>query len=181
MKDLSLHILDIVQNSITAGARDIRITIEEDTKANFYLIRVEDDGCGMSEEMQEKVLDPYFTSRTTRKVGLGIPLFKQNAERTGGHLNLWSAPGKGTTIEAVFVHDNIDRPVLGDIAGVMGLLIGGNPEIRFRYSHQKDGKSYVADTREIIEALDGMPVNDPEILKFIKEMIRENLAEIHAN
>lgn len=181
MKDLSLHILDIVQNSITAGATDIRITIEEDTKVNTYLIRVEDDGCGMSEEMQEKVLDPYFTSRTTRKVGLGIPLFKQNAERTGGHLSLWSTPGKGTTIEAVFVHDNIDRPVLGDIAGVMGLLIGGNPEIRFRYAHHKDGKSYVADTREITEALDGMPVNDPEILRFIKEMIRENLAELHAN
>ncbi|MFO7874833.1 MAG: ATP-binding protein [Bacteroidales bacterium] len=180
MKDLSLHILDIVQNAITADARNITVTITEDTAANTYRIRIEDDGKGMSRDMVEKVTDPYYTSRTTRKVGLGIPLFKQNAEQTGGNLTIESTPGEGTTIEAVFVHDNIDRPAAGDIPGVVGMLIGGNPDIRFRYVHRKDDTDFVLDTREVSEALEGMPVSDPEIVRYLKEMIQENLQDMDA-
>ncbi len=178
MKDLSLHILDIAQNSITAKAKSIVIGIEEDSAANTYIIRVEDDGCGMSKEVLELVTDPYYTSRTTRRVGLGIPLFKQNAEQTGGYLAIDSEPGRGTVIEAMFVHDNIDRPELGDISGVLLLLIGANPELHFRYVHRKDGQGYALDTRELQEALDDMPVSNPNILGYIKEMITENLAAI---
>lgn len=175
---MSLHILDIVQNSITAGAKNIIVGIEEDLEANTYIIRVEDDGCGMSKEVLKRVMDPYYTSRTTRRVGLGIPLFKQNAERSGGYLRIRSEPGKGTVLEAMFVHDNIDRPVLGDVAGVMVLLLGANPDIHFRFGHKKDLQEYIIDSMEIGEALEGFPVSDPGIMKTIKKMIRENLAEI---
>ena len=178
MKELALHILDIAQNSITAGARNIAIGIVEDELANTYTIRVEDDGCGMSEEMVKRVTDPYITSRTTRKVGMGISLLMHSAEQAGGHLNIESEIGKGTKLEAMFVHNHIDRPELGDMAGVMTLLIGANPEIRFQYWHQKNEKEFTLDTDEIKETLEGIPINEPEVLKFIREMIRENIKEI---
>ncbi len=180
MKNLALHVLDIVQNSITAGAANICVTMEEHTKRNYFLIRVEDDGCGMDAETLQKVTDPYYTSRTTRKVGLGIPLFKQQAEGAGGYLRINSQPGKGTMLEALFVHDHIDRPALGDMGGVFSLLIGSNPQIHFRYEHIKEEKKYVADTREIHEVLDGIPVSDPSIIRFIREMVKENLTAINA-
>jgi len=180
MKTLALHILDIVQNAITAKAENIFIDIEEDTRENRYVIRVTDDGCGMSEDTIQRVTDPYYTSRTTRKVGMGIPLLKQHAEMAGGHLRITSEEGKGTKVAAVFEHDHVDRQSTGDIAGVMVLLIGSNPEIRFRYGHQYNGKEYTLDTREIKEVLDGVPLNDPEVLKYLREMIRENLHDIGA-
>ncbi len=135
MKDISLHVLDIVQNSISAGASFIDIGVFEDTGENSFRVRIGDNGRGMSSEVIQKVTDPYYTSRTTRRVGLGIPLLKQNAEQCEGCLIIESEQGKGTLIEAVFVHDHIDRPSLGDIAGVFVLLISANPEIRFRYAH----------------------------------------------
>ncbi len=178
MKELALHILDITQNSITAGAKSIGISIVEDETANTYVIRVEDDGCGMSEEMVQRVTDPYVTSRTTRKVGMGIPLLMHSAEQAGGHLKTASEIGIGTTLEALFEHDHIDRPELGDIAGVMTILIGGNPNIRFHYKHQKNEQEFTLDTDEINETLEGIPINEPEVLKFIREMIRENISDI---
>lgn len=181
MKDLALHILDIAQNAITAGASTVFIGVEEDSVQNTYRIRIRDNGRGMSKEVLERVTDPYYTSRTTRKVGLGIPLLKQNAEQAGGHVLIRSEPGKGTTIEAMFVHDHIDRPASGDIAGVLVLLIGANPELRFCYTHHVDGKRYVADTREIENELEGTPLADPKILRMVREMIDENLREIGAS
>ncbi len=178
MKELALHILDIAQNSITAGAKSIGISIVEDEAANTFVIRVEDDGCGMSEEMVQRVTDPYVTSRTTRKVGMGIPLLMHSAEQAGGRLKIESETGKGTTLEAMFEHNHIDRPELGDIAGVMTILIGGNPDIRFQYKHQKNEKEFTLDTDEIKETLEGIPINEPEVLKFIREMIRENISDI---
>jgi signal transduction histidine kinase len=102
MKDLSLHILDIVQNSISAGAANISIRIDENVVTDTFSIEIEDDGCGMDQQTVQKVTDPYYTSRTTRKVGLGVPLFKQNAEMSGGTFGIESQPGKGTTVRAVF-------------------------------------------------------------------------------
>ncbi len=180
MKTLALHILDIVQNSITAGARNIFIHIEEDTRENRYLIRVTDDGCGMTEETIRRVTDPYYTSRTTRKVGMGIPLLKQHAEMAGGHLRIASEEGKGTRVEAVFEHDHVDRQSTGDIAGVIVLLVGSNPEIRFQYIHQHNGGTYKLDTNEVKEVLEDVPLNDPEVMQYLKEMLRENLSEIGA-
>jgi signal transduction histidine kinase len=180
MKDLSLHILDIAQNSISAGARNISISIAEDLASNTLVIEVKDDGRGMPAEVLERVTDPYYTSRTTRRVGLGIPLFKQNAEATGGSLYIDSEEGRGTRLNATFVHNHLDRPPLGDMAGVMVLLVGANPEIRFIFTQRVEKEEYVFDTEEVKEALDGLPINDPQVMRFLKDMINENLRAIKA-
>jgi hypothetical protein len=180
MKDLSLHILDIVQNSISAKATFIEINIEESHDANTYFVRIKDNGKGMSQEMLEKVTDPYVTSRTTRKVGLGLPLLKMNAERTGGHLRISSEEGKGTEVEALFIYNHIDRLPLGDMAGTIVILASANPTIEFVYTHTVDNEQYIFDTREIKEALDDVAINDIHIFKYLKEMINENLQEIKA-
>lgn len=180
MKDLALHILDIAQNSIRAGARKIGISIAEDGKGGTLVIEITDDGSGMAREVLERVTDPFFTSRTTRRVGLGIPLFKQNAEATGGHLQIQSEVGKGTALTATFILDHLDRPPLGDLAGVIVMLSGANPEIRFVYRHRVEKEEYVFDTAEIIEILGEVPVSDPQVMRFLKEMIIENLDALRA-
>jgi len=180
MKDLSLHILDIAQNSLAAGATEITVSIREEKQANRFVIEVKDNGRGMSPEVLQRVTDPYYTTRSTRKVGLGIPLLKQNAEVAGGSLNLSSQPGEGTMLVATFGHNHIDRPPLGDIAGVVVLLAGANPEARFIYIHQVENKQYVFDTREIIEVLEGLPISDASVARWLKELINENLSSINA-
>ncbi|HSV87151.1 MAG TPA: ATP-binding protein [Bacteroidales bacterium] len=180
MKDLSLHILDIAQNSIAAGASHINILMREELHSNRFIIEINDNGCGMSNEMLERITDPYFTTRTTRKVGLGIPLLKQNAEATGGTLTITSQPGKGTSLLATFGHMHIDRPPLGDIAGVVVLLSGANPNIRFTYMHQVENEQYWFDTFEVLEILDGLPISDIRVAQILKEMINENLEAIKA-
>ncbi|HSV77225.1 MAG TPA: ATP-binding protein [Bacteroidales bacterium] len=180
MKDLSLHILDIAQNSIVAGATEITISIREELQANRFVIEVKDNGSGMSPEVLQRVADPYYTTRSTRKVGLGIPLLKQNAEVAGGSLRLSSQPGEGTTLVAAFGHNHIDRPPLGDIAGVVVLLAGANPETRFTYVHKVENKQYVFDTREIAEVLEGLPLSDASVARLLKELINENLSSINA-
>lgn len=180
MKDLSLHILDIVQNSISAQATFIDITIKESHSDNTYSVRIKDNGIGMPQDMVDKVTDPYITSRTTRKVGLGLPLLKMNAERTGGRLKIISEVGKGTEVEALFIHDNIDRLPLGDMAATIAILASANPLIEFIYTHTVDGETYIFDTREIKEALEDVAINDIHIFKYLKEMINENLQEIKA-
>ncbi len=175
MKELALHILDIAQNSITAGAENIGINVEEDEGNNVFRITVIDDGCGMSEEMVQRVTDPYVTSRTTRRVGMGIPLLMHSAEQAGGFLKIESKKGKGTTLEATFEHNHIDRPELGDIAGVMSILIGSNPDIRFQYQHKKNEQDFSLDTNDVIDTLEGIPINEPEVLKFIREMINDHI------
>jgi len=179
LKDLSLHILDIVQNSISAKARLIEIEIEEDVEKNMFQIRIKDNGCGMTEETAQKALDPFYTSRTTRKVGLGLPLFKQNAEQTGGNLTITSELTKGTTVTATFIHNHLDRPSLGDIVGVMGILIMANPTIDFIYTHSLNNEIAEFDTRPVKEELDEIPIHLPEVIRSLKEMMRNNLKEIH--
>lgn len=180
MKDLSLHILDIVQNSVSARASKITITIVEHLAEDTLSIRISDNGKGMSPEVLERVTDPFFTSRTTRKVGLGIPLFKQNAELSGGCFSIESREGEGTHLEARFGHAHLDRPPLGDMPGVMMILVGANPDIHFIYTHQRDEECFVFDTHEVQEALDGMSLNEPAVIPYLKEMIRENLKAIQA-
>ncbi len=178
MNDLSLHILDIVQNSISAGATLIYILIDEDTATDVLAITIEDNGKGMTPEQVARVTDPYFTSRTTRKVGLGLPLFKQSAEQTGGSLAIESAVGKGTKVTATFGHAHIDRPSLGDTANAVVLLVSANPQIDFVYTHTHNGNTYTFDTREVKEVLDGLPLNDVQVVRMLTEMIRENLKDI---
>ncbi len=180
MKSLSLHLLDILQNSIVVDSTEIRITIEDSVQKNIYQISVADNGRGMSEEMVKSVTDPFTTSRTTRKVGLGIPLFKMNAENTGGWLSIQSELGKGTIITACFMADHIDCPEPGDIAGTVVLTAAANENIHFVYTHHTDTGEYVFDTEEIKEVLDGASMNDVQIIRYLREMVEENLKEIKA-
>ena len=133
----------------------------------------------MSPEMLANVTDPYFTSRTTRKVGLGIPLLKQNAERAGGSFTINSELGKGSILKATFQHNNFDRPMMGDIAGVIVLTAAANENIRFIYTHITETGEYIFDTEEIKEAMDGMSINQSQVIKYLKDMIKENLTEIN--
>jgi len=178
MKNLALHILDIVQNSISAKATIIEIDITESEIKNKYLIVIKDNGIGISADKIEKVLDPYETSRTTRKVGLGLPLFKQSAERAGGGLKITSELGKGTIVEATFELNNFDRPPIGDIAGILVILFGANPTLSFAFRYKTDKQEYAIDTKEIKEVLDDISIADPKIRNYLKEMINENLKEI---
>ena len=178
MRDLSEHIMDIIQNSVRANATLVELEILEDVTEDTYKLLFKDNGCGMSEDVLAKVADPFFTSRTTRKVGLGISLLKQNAEQTGGNLSIWSKEGEGTQLEVIFSHSNIDRPVLGNIAETMMLLVGANPEIDFLYKHTTSEGEYVFDTKEVKEVLEGVSLSDPNILVYLKEMINENINTI---
>lgn len=178
MKELSLHILDIAQNSIVAGASLIEIEINEDFKSDSLTITIKDNGKGMSPELLQKVIDPYTTSRTTRKVGLGLPLLHSACKSTCGDLVIESIEGKGTVVKAVIGLSHIDRQPMGDIAGVMVLLVSSNPKIIFNLQYIKDGSEYIFNSKEVAETLDGLPLNHPEIAKVLREMIRTNLEEL---
>ena len=178
MQTLSDHILDIAQNSIRAQASRVEIDLQENITEDSLVITIRDNGCGMDEATAAKVTDPFFTSRTVRKVGLGIPLFKQNAEATGGTLKITSKPGEGTTIEAKFGLSHWDRPPLGDVAGSIMILVSANPGIDFTYHHVTEKGEYTFDTHEVKEILEGVPLNDPEIVMALRQMIRENIKEI---
>lgn len=179
MKDLALHILDIAQNSISAKATLIRITIEEDKFNNRYVLTIQDNGIGMSPEVLAKVTDPYTTSRTTRKVGLGLPLLKLNTELANGSLKITSELGAGTIVTAVFEFDHIDRVPIGDIAGIVVMLASMNPTLDFIYQHITPKGKYSFDTKEIKVVLDDLSIQDISIQKYLKEMIKENLEEIN--
>lgn len=181
MKDLALHILDILQNSVTAGATLIGIQIDEIPSLDKYLVKFVDNGKGMDEEMVQNVTDPFFTTRTTRKVGLGLPLLKQNAERTGGKLSIYSDPGIGTKIETQFTFSHIDRLPTGDIAGIMALTVSSHPEIDFKYTHTTPQGTFIFDTFEIKEELGELPISNPQVISFIKDLINDNLKEIKAS
>lgn len=178
MKDLSMHIMDIAQNSISASADIIEVEISENTETDLYQIVISDNGKGMTEDYAARVTDPYVTSRTTRKVGLGLPLLKQNAERTGGSMTITSTVNKGTIVTAKFSLSNFDRPPLGDIAGTMVLLAAANLKTRFIYRHITEKDTFTFDTKEVNETLEGMSISEAGVIRFLKEMINENLQEI---
>ena len=180
MKDLSMHIMDILQNSTRAKANNITLEVIEDYDADTLTLVFKDDGCGMSAETVEKVTNPFFTTRTTRKVGLGLPLLKQNTEMTGGSMKIESEVGVGTTVTAVFGLTHLDRPPMGDLAGTMVLTIAAHPEIRFlfHFKRVKDGSAqidYLLDTDEVYEALDGVSLQEPDVMAYLKEMVEENI------
>lgn len=175
MNDLSMHILDIVQNSISAGATLIIITVEEDIDGDTLLISIQDNGKGMTCEQVAKLSDPFFTSRTTRKVGMGIPLFKQSAEQSGGKIEVSSEVGKGTKVEATFGYSNIDRPPLGDVSNAVMLLVSSNPTLDFLFKYKYNKEEYIFDTKEIKEVLGGLPLNNPSVIKYLNEMLTENV------
>jgi anti-sigma regulatory factor (Ser/Thr protein kinase) len=181
MKDLALHILDILQNSVRAGATLVKLQIDELPAHDKYLVKFTDNGKGMDTETLQHVTDPFFTTRTTRKVGLGLPLLKQNAERTGGSMKVQSQPGKGTEVEVLFVLSHIDRLPTGDIAGTLALTVSSYPAIDFIYTHNTPAGTFIFDTLEIKETLGELPISNPRVIAFMKDLISDNLEEIKAS
>ena len=177
MTEISLNILDVAENSTRAGASLVTITVSADTAADRLTVIIDDDGCGMTEEQVAHVTDPFFTTRTTRKVGLGVPFFKYAAESTGGSFTIQSEPGVGTTVTAVFVLSHIDRMPLGDISSTIHTLVVYHPDTDFRYIYEYDGKSFTLDTREFREILGDVPFDTPEISSYIMEYLTENKLE----
>ncbi len=178
MKDLSLHIIDIFQNSVSAKATKIELTIVEDLMSDILIITITDNGIGMSEEMRNNVTDPFFTTRTTRKVGLGIPLLKQSAEVCNGYMQIYSVLGEGTKIKVQFQHSHLDRKPFGDLASAVMLTASSYPNIHFVYKHSVNEKDYCFDTDEVNAILDGISIQNPEIVLMLKDMIQSNLEEI---
>lgn len=181
MTTLALHILDIVQNSLSAGASRISISISESKAADLLTIEIDDNGKGIPESMLSRVTDPFTTSRTTRKTGMGLPLLKQAANLTGGDLEITSQEGAGTMVTTRFCLSHIDRQPLGDIIGVLIILIASNPRIDFLYTHKTDSGEYrfsASETREYLETDD---LSDYTLLKEIGEMIKENLSQINVS
>ena len=177
MQELSLNILDVAENSVSAGASLIEITVELDRRGDRLTIAIGDNGCGMDEETKKRVADPFYTTRTTRKVGLGVPLFKMAAEMTGGGLTIRSEKGKGTQVTATFGLSHIDRMLLGDMAGTMSALIGSNPDRDFRFLYRVDGRSFEADTRTFREILGGISLGEAEVVTFIRGYIADGIAQ----
>lgn len=178
MEDISLHILDIVENSIDAGATLIKITITEDTNRDLLSVEIKDNGRGIPEDLVEEVLNPFYTTRRTRKIGLGLSLLAQSARETGGDLLLHSEENRGTAVTAHFIPSHIDMKPLGNIADTILVLVAGTPEIDFVFSHERNGNTYSLDTRSIKADLDGVPINSPYILSALKKYLRESLDEI---
>jgi signal transduction histidine kinase len=172
MKELSLNILDVAKNSVTAGASRVEITVEE-TPEKLTIV-IGDNGCGMTPEFVARVTDPFTTTRTTRKVGLGLPLMKMEAQMSGGDLSIESEVGKGTTVTTWFDPRNIDMPPLGDLVSSIVTLIQGSPEIDFIFTHRKNGEEYTLDTGEIRQIMGGISLAEPEIIAWLTEFLGEN-------
>ena len=175
MKDISMHIMDILQNSIRAKADRVELNVTEDHAADTLTLEFIDNGTGMSEETLAKVLNPFFTTRTTRKVGLGLSLLKQNAEQTGGYLDIQSELGKGTVVKAVFGLSHWDRQPMGDLPGTIILTVSAHPEIRFIFRYKSETIDFVFDTDEVNEVLEGASLQDPSIIQDLKELVEANL------
>ena len=175
MRELSLHILDVVENGITAGGDCIWIEVDEDHKKDQLKIVIRDNGHGMPLEKMKNINDPFITSRTTRRVGLGLSLLAAAAERCDGTVRVDSQPGKGTEVAATFRHSHIDRAPLGDIAATVTTLIIGNPGIEFVYSHWIDGKDFSLDTRELRSENEDLSLSDPVVIHHLTETIRSAL------
>ena len=187
MRELSLNVMDIAQNSISAGASLITIAVEEDAGADTLSISISDNGRGMTPEQVEHVTDPFFTTRTTRSVGRGVPLFKMEAEMPGGSFSIQSTGGVGTTTAAVFKPSSVDMIPLGDINGTVNMLVMMNPQLDFLYTRKLrlesgEEREFDLDTRELRQVLgEDVPLNAPDVTQWVKEYLEENTAELLGN
>ena len=175
MEDLSLHILDIAENSIDAGAGRIDITIRDSESEDALVIRIRDNGKGMDEEIMRRIEDPFFTTKTVRNFGLGIPLLVQAVGECNGAFSIDSKKGEGTALVARFQRSHIDRKPMGDLGSTMMVLIGGHPEIDFTLTYERDDSTYTLDTSEIKRGLEGVPINLPEVLQYIRGDVNEGV------
>jgi hypothetical protein len=181
MKEISMHILDIAMNSIKAGASLLEIEITDSEKDNLVKIAIKDNGAGMSEETLKKVTDPFFTTRTTRKVGLGLPMLKGSCERCNGKLEIDSQLGVGTTVLCWFERNNIDRAPMGNMGDTIMTIINSLENCELIYTHGTDRGKFVLNTEEIKHMLDCSSLNDGEVLLWIKDFINENISELSIN
>ncbi len=179
MNELSLYILDICENSIHADSKNLYLTIEENIKDNLLIITIEDDGRGMSKEVLEKVANPFYTTRTTRKVGLGIPLFKELCELCEGSFEISSTVGVGTKDVAKFKLDSIDLPPLGNIEDTLYCLACNDKNVELTFKYIKGDKEFSFSTLEIKEVLDGIPFSEPSIMQWFKDMVKDGINEIN--
>ena len=184
MRELSLNVMDIAQNSISAGASLITITVEEDAELDALSISIGDNGRGMTPEQVEHVTDPFFTTRTTRSVGLGVPLFKMEAEMTGGRFSIESTRGVGTTTTAVFKPSSVDMIPLGDNNSTVSMLVMMNPDLDFLYTRsykpmEGERREFALDTRELRTVLgEDVPLNLPDVTGWVNEFLSENTDEL---
>lgn len=181
MKTISDHVLDIVQNSVRAKATLIEIIVVEDNVSDFYAIHFNDNGCGMSKDTLGQATNPFFTSRTTRKVGLGLSLLKYNALASNGSFNIDSEINKGTQIKAVFQLSHLDRPPAGDLWDSLYLIMMSNQDIRVVYRHQTPEGTFELDSAELKQMLGGVSLQQGEIKKAVIELIKNNLDDIKAS
>jgi hypothetical protein len=175
MDEIASHIIDIVANSVRAQARNISVTIIKATEEGTLTLSIKDDGVGMDSTAAQKVLDPFYSTKAGKKVGLGVPLLKGTAETTGGSFHLSSAVGVGTEIFASFDIHHPDLPPLGNLRDTILVLVIGNPETDFHFQVTTDSKDFVLDTKEIRGVLDGVPINHPDVITFLSKYLDENM------
>jgi anti-sigma regulatory factor (Ser/Thr protein kinase) len=181
LRELALHLLDIAENSVSAKADTVQIIVEEDQAEDRLRMCVIDNGQGMDADMVKRVTDPFVTSRTTRKVGLGIPLLKAAAEACNGGLTIQSTPGQGTRVTVEFQESHIDRMPLGDLADTILTLVVGSPEVHWIFRYTVNGQTFEFDNWPIQEALDGISLTDPVVLNYLRETLETGIAEVNQN
>lgn len=178
MKDIASHILDITENSIRAEATLVTISVVKNTVSDQLILKITDNGCGMSQEMVQNLKNPFYTTRMTRRVGLGIPLLVQNCEMSGGQVSINSEPGKGTDVKAVFGLTHIDCPPEGEIDDVFVNIATGYPQADFVMKYASDSGDFELDTRELKQLFDGLPINDLDVVTGLKEIVKNNIKEL---
>lgn len=178
MRELSLHILDIAENSVSAGGSRVEVSVIEDMVKDNLSIQIVDNGKGMDAETVNRVLDPFVTSRTTRKVGLGLPLLKAAAEGCNGDLTIDSTPGIGTSIKVTFQHSHIDRMPLGDLAETWLTLLIGSPEVNWVFHYQINDEVFYMDDLEIKKELDSISFTEPVVIRLLRELIRDGVDSV---
>lgn len=178
MRELSLHLLDLMENAIEAGSHAIDIAIDEDSATDRLTIVITDDGRGMDAGLAAAAVDPFTTTRTTRRVGLGLALLAAACERCNGKLTLASAPGRGTTVRAEFQLSHIDLAPLGDVAGTLVTIVAANPEVEIAYRHSRAGRQFAVSTGEMRQRLGDVPVNEPAVLEWMRAYVETELSRL---
>jgi hypothetical protein len=178
VRELSLHVLDAVENAVEAGASKIKVTIEENLETDAMVIEVLDDGRGMSQELVQRVLDPFYTTRKTRHVGLGLPLFAEACGRCEGDLTIQSEIGKGTRIRATFRHSHIDRAPLGDMPTALLAILLSERRVDLDYTHRVNSQEFQFDSSVIRKELGNIPLAHPKVRNWLSEVLREGEASL---
>ncbi|NLY83761.1 MAG: ATP-binding protein [Acholeplasmataceae bacterium] len=178
MREISLHLLDLVQNSIEAGASTVEITVDED-EAGYFVFIVADNGRGMNKELVNSVRDPFVTTRLTRKVGLGLALLSMSTARCGGVLDIQSQEGKGTKVKAAFLQDHLDRPPLGDLAATLKVLLTANPALRLIVNYKSGGGEFLLDSMQLKEILgESLAFGHPEVYSWLSDYLKQEIGKV---